>query len=123
MLFEHQEVTQLDERYRILFDMEKIEAIIMPDAPIPTKPTARRGNRSANIEKLVAELRQHLLVTRDHYWATGNLLPKPKMEDLGKMIGIEKYAVSRCIRDSDADMLRFLWQHADDMDFVRDWKG
>ena len=117
------EVTQLDERYRILFDLEKIEAIIMPEMPIPTKPTARRGNRSANIEKLVAELRQHLLVARDHYWVTGNMLPKPNMEGLGKMIGIEKYAVSRCIRDSDADMLRFLWQHADDMDFVRDWKG
>ncbi len=117
------EVSSLDSDYRIVFDTPRIETFIEPEAREKPKSVVRRGNRSVNIEKLVHELRQHLLAARDHYWETGNLLPKPKMEDLGRMVGIEKYAVSRCIRDPDADKLRFLWQHADDIDFIRDWKG
>ncbi len=118
MAFE--DVSRLDERYKIHFDMERIEAIIMPDAPIPTKPTARRGNRSA---KLVAELKEHYRQSKDHYYTTSDLLPCSTQEDLAKRVGVRQDAVSRCIRDSDADKLRFLWKHADDIDFIRDWKG
>lgn len=117
------DVSWLDENYAIHFDMEKIKTVLIPETTAKPKPPARRGKRSVNIEKLVHELRQHLISAWDHYWEMGNLLPKPRMEDLGKLIGIEKYAVSRCFNDPDADKLRFLWKHADDIKFIQNWKG
>ena len=121
--FSLEETAVLDDEVRLNIDLEKIEAILGPEEKPKIKPPTRRGHRSVHIEKLIHELRQHLLAARDHFWETGNLLPKPTMLELGKMIGIEKYAVSRCIRDPDADKLRFLWKHADDINFVSNWKG
>lgn len=109
------EVTRLDERYRIRFDMEKIEAIIEPETLIPTKPTARRGSRSANIEKLVAELKEHYRRSKDHYYTTGDLLPRPTQEGLAKRVGVRQDAVSRCLNDPDATILQMLWKNAGDI--------
>ncbi len=113
MAFE--DVSRLDERYKIHFDLEKIEAIITPEASAPNKPAARRGNRSANIEKLVAELKEHYRAAKDYYYSTdGKILPRPTQAELAQQLQMRQNDVSRCLNDPDAGTLRFLWDYAED---------
>jgi len=109
------EVTRLDENYTIHVDTEKIEAIIEPDKPDSNKPVARRGNRTAHIEKLVAELKEHYRTSRDHYYAVGEILPRPTQAELAKRIGTRQDDVSRCLNDPGAILLRTLWKNAEDI--------
>jgi len=109
------EVTRLDETYTIHFDTEKIEAIIEPEKSATDKPTVRRGNRTANIEKLVAELKEHYRTSRDHYYAVGDILPRPTQAELARRIGTRQDDVSRCLNDSGAVLLQTLWKSADDV--------
>jgi hypothetical protein len=103
--------------------MTSIETEVEPIVIGRKKPTPRRGNRAVNIEKLSQELFQHLIAARDHVWITGDLLPRPSLQDLGKMAGLEKHDVTRCMKDRDAIKLRYLWKVADDIKLVQDWKG
>jgi len=109
------EVTRLDENYTIHVDTEKIEAIIEPDKSASNKPVARRGNRTAHIEKLVAELKEHYRTSRDNYYAVGELLPRPTQAELAKRIGTRQDDVSRCLNDPGAILLRTLWKNAEDI--------
>ena len=121
--FSLEETAELDDDARLQIDLEKIEAILGSEKPEPTKKTARRGNRTANIEKLTHEVYRHLLSARDHLCETGDLLPKPSLQQLGKMVGLAKHDVTRCMQDPDADKLRHCWKFADDVEFVRKWKA
>ncbi len=121
--FSFPEIADFDEDFRIVVDMTLIETetATVPDSK--KKPVPRRGHRAANIEKLIHELEQHLLTARDHVWETGNLLPRPSMQELGRMAGLGKHDVTRCMKDSDAAKLRYLWKVANDIKMVQDWKG
>ncbi|QDV85524.1 hypothetical protein [Planctomycetes bacterium TBK1r] len=87
------------------------------DAQKP-KPQPRRSSRTAKIELLVQELTQHLRSAAEHAHASGELLPRPTQQELGRRTGISKSDVSRCIKDASANQLRLLWQTADDLDAV-----
>ena len=123
LCFSLEAITTLDDTCRLTVDMTEIDALTAPTADKPKRQRAKRGNRAANIEKLVQELRQHIIAARDHAWEVGDLLPRPSLQDLGKLAGLEKYEVSRCMRDADADILRLLWKVAGDIKLVREWKG
>ena len=123
LVFNMEAITTLDDSCRLSVDMGPILAEVEPPAELKKKTPSRRGNRAANIEKLVNEVKQHLLSARDHVHATGELLPRPSLQDLGKLAGLEKYEVSRCMKDKDAQILRLLWGVANDIKQVRNWKG
>ena len=116
-----EEIATFDDQFRIQFDRTSLDAALEPDGKTPMKPHARRGNRTANIEKLIAELKQHLISARDYAWETGNLLPRPQRQELGRRVGLKKHDVTRCMHDPDAEILRYLWKLANDMTMVRDW--
>lgn len=109
-------VSSLDSDYRVVFDMETIKAIIEPEKREKPKSLNRRGDRSVNIEKLVAELKEHYRRAKDHYYnSDGEILPRPTQGDLAKRIGIRQDAVSRCLNDPEAILLQTLWKNAEDI--------
>ena len=113
------EVTRLDENYTIHFDTEKIEAIITPEEKPKTKSSTRRGNRSVNIEKLIAELKEHYRRAKDHYFnSNGEILRRPTQAELARLLQIRQNDVSRCLNDPDAVLLQTLWKNAEDIRFI-----
>ena len=87
---------------------------------IDEKPAsiAKRSGRVAKIELLVKELKQHLRSASDHASNTGELLPRPTQEMMAGLTGLNKFDVSRCLKDNSANELRLLWQTADDLEAV-----
>lgn len=106
---------RMDEAYRVSVDMTLIEAELEPVEEEPKRQRAKRGNRAANIEKLIAEMKEHYRASRDHYYATGQLLPRPTQGELAKRIGTRQDDVSRCLADPDAVVLKLLWNQAEDI--------
>ena len=88
------------------------------------KPIPMRGMRAANIERLEKELEEHLLAARDYAYTRQQrgqepeLLPRPDQKDLAKRLGVDKSAVSRCLRDPRAKVLKILWHTADSLEDV-----
>jgi len=90
-----------------------------------TKPAARkRASRTADIEALATEMREHLRAARRYALATldqtgqPQLLPRPTQEQLARRVGRSQHTVSRCLKDQTATELRFLWDLAIDLDRV-----
>ena len=109
-------VTSLDLKYRVVFDMATIEAIIEPENRKKPKPIVQRGKRSVNIEKLIAEMKEHYRRAKDHYFnSDGDILPRPTQEELASRVGIRQDSVSRCLNDPNAHLLRALWKNAEDI--------
>lgn len=111
-------VSRLDENYTVHFDMEKIETMIGPEEKPKVKLPMRRGRRSVNIEKLVTELKERCRASRDHYYATGDLLPRPTQAELARLLQIRQNDVSRCLNDPDAILLQTLWKNVEDIQFI-----
>jgi len=110
------------------WDAERLEELLhvpAAESHSPKKPAStRRQSRAADIEALVAELRQHLRSARDHAFHTREsrgvptLLPRPTQKDLARRLGITESRVSRSLNDERAIELRLLWNLADDLDQV-----
>ena len=98
--------------------------LTMPSSYQSEKPIPMRGKRATDIERLERELEQHLLAARDHAYTLQQrgqepiLLPRPDQKDLAKSLGITKSAVSRCLKDPRAKVLKILWQTTDSLDDV-----
>ena len=122
LCFSMEAILEMDDSGHLTADLTSIEAEVVPAVKVQKKPVPRRGNRSANIAKLVHELEQHLIAARDHVWEVGNMLPRPSLQHLGKLAGLEKHDVTRCMKDTDAVKLRYLWKVADDIKLIRDWQ-
>jgi hypothetical protein len=66
----------------------------------------------------------HLIAARDYAWSTkdtvggAKLLPRPTQKQLGKPLGLDKSAVSRCINDKTAGLLNRLWRMAVDLNEI-----
>jgi hypothetical protein len=111
----------MDDACRLSVDMTLIEAELEPSVKENSKRQhAKRGNRTANIEKLIVEMKEHFRASKDHYYATGSLLPRPTQAELAKRVGIRQDDVSRCLNDSDATLFKLLWEHAEDIPFILD---
>ncbi len=110
------------------WDAERLEERLhVPNAEShsPKKPApTRRQSRAADIDALVAELKQHLRSARDHAFHTREsrgvpaLLPRPTQKDLARRLGITESRISRSLNDERATELRLLWNLADDIDQV-----
>lgn len=114
------------------FDREFVMTIFA-DEPVhdanDLRPQKRRSTRAAGIESLVHELQRHLIAARDYAKdsqtrsGTPKLLPRPSQTDLAQRTSLSESAVSRCLKDDSASLLRLLWQTADDLDQVIAWSG
>ena len=89
----------------------------------------RRSSRAAGIESLVHEMQRHLLSARDYAKDSQNrsglpkLLPRPSQADLAQRTRLSESAVSRCLKDDSAMLLRLLWETSEDIDRVMAWSG
>lgn len=98
------------------------------DRPEKSKPK-RRSSRLADIEALKRELIQHIRDARDlavnTYRLPGGpkLLPRPSKEELGQRAGVKPHGVSRCFSDPAGTELQWLWDMADDVNRVLDYRG
>jgi len=116
-------VARLDEQCELVIDFEALRDIIGKEDPVKEKPAtivSKRGSRTAKMEKLVHEIEDHLRVAREHARVTAEqghieLLPRPSLGELAKRTGLGKMDVSRCLKDPDAHVLRYLWNQADDL--------
>ena len=115
LCFSAESIASFDEEYRLSVAMSQIETELEPITESRTKTAARRGNRATNIEKLVAEMKEHYRTSRDHYYAVGDILPRPTQAELAKRIGTRQDDVSRCLNDSSAVLLQTLWNNAEDI--------
>jgi hypothetical protein len=94
-----------------------------------TKPLPMRGTRAANIERLERELQQHLLAARDHAYAlidaghAPELLPRPEQNELARRLGVPAPAVYRCLTDPRAKLLKILWDAAQSLESVMQFKS
>ncbi len=92
-----------------------------------TKP-AKRASRTADIERLERAIEEHIRTARDrafHLRQIGrpmNLLPRPDQKDLAALLGISTSRVSRCFSDSRAHRLRILFEAAESLESVLDFR-
>lgn len=92
------------------------------------KSRARRASREADIDKLERALEEHIRSARDHAFnlkARGQpivLLPRPEQKDLAVQLGMSTSAVSRCLHDPRAKVLKILWETADSIEAVLAFK-
>ncbi len=112
------ETTRYDPVETLVVDLEKIEAMIGEDEKKDLKTIPRRTVRIANIERLVAELKEHYRASKDHYFAVGRLLPRPTQAELARRTGLRQNDVSRCMSDPDAKILQLLWQECENEKYV-----
>ena len=92
------------------------------------KPMPVRARKTANIEKIEKALDAHLLSARDHAHSlvqrgkSAELLPRPEQKMLAKQIGLSESAVSRCLNDERAKVLKILWETAINLELVMKYK-
>lgn len=92
----------------------------------PSVPPAlpKRAQRARNIERIKAELVEHIKSAADHARAAiaagreAELLPRPTKAELGRRLGLGRWVVSRCFSDPLARELRMLWEMADDLEAI-----
>lgn len=114
-----QEISYLDENFFVQFNFDEIKLFMNFDQKIVSKRVSRRGSRLSNIERLEIELKEHYRRSRDHYFNSDHqLLPRPTQSFLAKQLGVRQDVVSRCLKDPNAKMLKFLWDNAADIKAV-----
>lgn len=107
--------------------MRVAKTILRADLPEPklrpnTRRNRKRAERTASIELLTKELKQHIRAARDHAQARidhgrePELLPRPSQKELAERVGITVSAASRCFNDPSAMELCLLWETADDLE-------
>jgi hypothetical protein len=92
------------------------------------KPKKKRESRATAIDGLKREIREHLRSAKAHYHATAErgepkLLPRPEQQDLAKRLGVSKATVTRCLKSEPDVELKILWSGAENIDYVRKYRG
>ncbi len=96
-------------------------------APTPKKPP-KRASRAATIDAVKRVLRQHLRAARDHAYSLREsgrdpeLLPRPTLQQLADGLKIHVSSVSRAINDPSDKEIAILWETANDVDQVMQFK-
>lgn len=91
----------------------------------PASPlTRKRANRARDIEIVKSEVVLHIRDARQHALAARDLgrplelLPRPKVAELGRRTNLKPWTVYRCLNDPTAHELHLLWNVADDLEQV-----
>lgn len=109
------ETIRYDPGESMVIDFERIEAMIGSSEANAAKAIPRRAVRMKSIELLVDVLKDHYRMSKDHYYTTGDLLPRPTQVELARQTNLQQHDVSRCLKDPDAKFLQMLWENAEDM--------
>ena len=122
------ELGTFDEDYRIVFDVEMIDAIV-GTSPVEEESTSqpKRASRAAGIEFLTEIMKDHVRAVCEHADFTGRngnleFIPRPTQAELAKMAKIPQYEVSRCLNDPTAVLFKLLWEKSEDehnLEFLR----
>jgi hypothetical protein len=117
----------------LCFDVPYVESRLIDgalcDGRTRTPVVRKRAGRGGGIDALVRELEKHIEGARDHAHAkkslTGvpRLLPRPSKQALGRRVGLRPWQVTRCFQDGSAKWLNYLWDVANDLDLIMEWKG
>lgn len=122
------ELGTFDEDYRIVFDVEKIDAIVgTPAVEEESVIQPKRASRAASIELLTEIMKDHVRSVCEHADFTGRngnfeFIPRPTQAELAKMAKIPQYEVSRCLNDPTAVLFKLLWEKSEDehnLEFLR----
>jgi hypothetical protein len=106
-----QEFITMNEEYRLTADCAKFETEWLPGK---STDDSRQRRRLEKIDKLVTALKEHYLLAKAHYSATGGeILCRPTQADLAMRAGTTQDSVSRCLKDEKAVILRTLWNNAE----------
>lgn len=113
----------------VAFDAGAVEAAFAPSGSRvkPAPKRTKRAERTAAIEKLVAELTRHLRDARTYARTAGGtaggpaFLPRPTQKELAGRTGLTESDVSRCLNDESARLLKLLWETANDEYRVLDY--
>jgi len=114
------------EQYRQAF-CQMVE-LTLPSNYRNKKPVPMRATRATDIERLEKALEQHIIAARDHAHSLCDrgldpvLLPRPYQKDLVNELHIDESAVSRCLNDKRAKVLKMLWDTADSLEAVMNFK-
>ncbi len=93
------------------------------------KPPRKRAERAAAIDALKKALRNHLRSARGHAQSCidmgkpAELLPRPTQKQLAEELGLSRSTVCRAVHDKNDKELQLLWQGADDLGYVRRFRG
>lgn len=126
------EVVSVKER-TVTIDQGDVELRVQehfPDSQHRRKSSTRRkrASRVAKIEALTHEMARHLRAARDHAHVTAKrqdapeLLPRPTKSQLATRTGMRADDVTRCMGDSTARELRYLWEMALDLEQIMDFR-
>jgi hypothetical protein len=68
-------------------------------------------------------MKEHVFAAYDYMLDTAGrgevkLLPRPTQKMLGKMTNMHEREVSRCLKDSEAKILRLLWEQSCSLDGI-----
>lgn len=117
----------------LAFDLPYVEGRIIdaglgPEAA-PQRRAKKRGDRAAKIELLKKEMIRHLQAARDYAFDTldrtgePQLLPRPLRKELGALVGLQSYEVTKCFQDPESRELNLYWEAALDLRQIMAWKG
>jgi len=86
-------------------------------------PRKRRGERTAKTEQLERAMKDHVFAAYDYLQDTAGrgeikLLPRPTQKMLAKLTNMHEREVSRCLKDSEAKILRLLWEQSDTLEGI-----
>ena len=126
--FSLDELGTFGEAYRIVFDVERIGAIVgTPAVEEESASQPKRASRAASIESLTEIMKDHIRAVCEHADFTGRngqfeFIPRPTQAELAKMAKIPQYEVSRCLNDPTAVLFKLLWEKAEaeqNLEFLR----
>jgi hypothetical protein len=114
----------------LTFDALAIETRLADARPAASKSTRpqKRSRRTANMERVLEEVFEHLRAARAHAHAFVEmncppvLLDRPTQQDLARRCGLSETAVSRCFTDKRAVELRRYWDMALNLDQVMSFR-
>lgn len=116
---------------RLYLDRAYIENQLLARAPLKTtRPKAKKSSvRVTLIVALTEEMIKHIRSAYEYarnteeQSGTPQLLPRPTQRQLAKLVGTSQANVNRCMTDSSARELRFLWDMAVDLDRIMLYGG
>lgn len=121
--FSLEEVGTLDEKYRIIYDKELMESFIDDPPQTESRAKPKRSVRAGKIERLVTVLKDQVHAAHEYMEFTAaegeiKLLPPLNQTELAKLGNMSQQDVSRCLNDSEAGVLRLLYNKSKTLDGI-----
>jgi hypothetical protein len=120
------------ENKKLIVDKDAVECQLRQGDARQTgkkKQPKKRASRATAIDAIKRELKEHLRTARDHAHFTldntgeAALLPRPTQKQLAEQLNVHVSSVSRAINDTSDKEMAILWEIANDLSQVMNFKG